>query len=824
MFVSVLRAPGQAPEDDDGRDGSTVAPHGRSLAGRPVAPSSTLGQPTLLEAGEHLGRYRIVRFVARGGMGEVYEAVDTSTGARLAVKTLRPDRAADARTLARLEREVQLARRVDHAHVCRVHALERHEADGRSIAFITMELLEGQTLAARVRERRLGRDEALAILAQIAAALEAAHGAGVVHRDLKGLNVMLVPAAGDTPARAVVTDFGLGLADGGDAAQTIDAGGTPAYMAPEQVLGRTATAASDIYALGVLAFELVTGTLPFVGDTPISTAARRLAEDPPSPRSLVPDLEERWERAILRCLRREPEMRFARASDFIAALAPGPMAAAPAAGRVRRLLPRAALASGAVLLATVALAWPHLRGSAPPSWRAARGPVRLALQIGGAGLDNVEAARFDAQGRLVVAGHASAPVELAGRHIGGRTDGVTFGYVVALDPEGRPRWSRILDTTRDTRITGLGFLPDGDLVVVGEYGGAAAGLPVRAAPTPGAKQGFVARLAGQDGAPRWVASCDADRGCMIHDLAVAADGRIAVVGEWSGSARFGGTLVHAAHGGSAESSQPFVALYSPAGALLWATSGEGADFTRMKTVVFLDDDVFAGGEVRGPLVLGGVPVALHGPDALLARLDGRTGAPRWLRAYGDSGTDGLTALATAPGADAHGRARLFAGGYFEGHLQLGVTPALASQSQGSVDAFVAELDPESGDARWLSSMHGPGWDCVRALAARADGSLVAVGRYAAGLDVGAQHLPAHGSVADVFVAELDPRGALLDVRHFGGEEVDHVRSVALAPGGEAIVAGRFRYDIDLGVFHFTARGLSDGFVMQLERPGESPRP
>jgi serine/threonine protein kinase len=195
-----------------------------------------------------------------------------------------------------------------------------------------MELLDGETLAAKLR--RLGRlpeHEVAAIARQLAAALGAAHAAGVVHRDFKSDNVILCAGPAGEPARAVVTDFGL-------ARSTLVAPGTPtvstetgvvigsvAYMAPEQVrANERAGPASDIYALGVVLFETLTGQLPFVGRTPVATALMRLKLDAPPPSAIRPELGTRWDAVVGRCLAREPAARFARVADVAEAIEPRP--------------------------------------------------------------------------------------------------------------------------------------------------------------------------------------------------------------------------------------------------------------------------------------------------------------------------------------------------------------------------------------------------------------------------------------------------------------------------------------------------------------------
>ena len=283
-------------------------------------------------------RYRIVRFVAEGGGGEVYEAEDTALGTHVALKTLRSvDRDLDdpEPAVRRFKREINLARQVTHPNVCRIYDLGQHRKDdGEMVLFLTMELLLGETLRDRIRRvGKLSTDEALPIARQIADALEAARVAGVVHRDLKSANVILVPSEQDDDEfRTVVTDFGLARFEREAETATTKAGhvvGTPEYMAPEQLEGGNVTAAADIYAFGMVLFEMVTGHLPFAGSSPLVTALQRLREDPSSPRIYVPDLEPTWERTILHCLRRQPEDRFQSADEVVRSLEGRKAEAAP---------------------------------------------------------------------------------------------------------------------------------------------------------------------------------------------------------------------------------------------------------------------------------------------------------------------------------------------------------------------------------------------------------------------------------------------------------------------------------------------------------------
>ncbi len=293
-----------------------------------------------LRPGDRLaGRFEVLGLLGTGATGEVYEAEDSELGERVALKLLRPDLAADAALLQRFKREIHLARQVTHPNVCRLYDLVRaepprgrREGDPESLVLVSMECLAGESLAERLeRSGPLAPEEALEIVRQAAAGLDAAHRARVVHRDFKSGNVMLVPEGGRL--RAVVTDFGLARADlagepgdlsrGSDVTTLTQDGsilGSPAYMAPEQVRGEVATAASDLYAFGVVLYEMVTGHLPFEGGGAFQTALRRLHEEPKPPSVWRPDLDPRWEKTILACLAREPADRPASAARIVRSL------------------------------------------------------------------------------------------------------------------------------------------------------------------------------------------------------------------------------------------------------------------------------------------------------------------------------------------------------------------------------------------------------------------------------------------------------------------------------------------------------------------------
>jgi tRNA A-37 threonylcarbamoyl transferase component Bud32 len=269
-------------------------------------------------------RYRIVGPIGRGGMGEVFRADDLRLGQAVALKFLPESLENDADRLERLYTEVRLAREITSAAICRVHDVD--DVDG--LHFISMEYIDGEDLGSLLR--RIGRlpgDKALELARQLCAGLAAAHDKGVLHRDLKPQNVML-----DGRGRGRITDFGLATIAGDLNADEVRSG-TPAYMAPEQLEGREVTVRSDVYALGLVLYEIFTGRRAIEGRTLEELTRRHREQVPVPPSTLVSDVDPAVDGAILRCLEKDPARRPASALA-VAALLPGgdPLAAALAAG------------------------------------------------------------------------------------------------------------------------------------------------------------------------------------------------------------------------------------------------------------------------------------------------------------------------------------------------------------------------------------------------------------------------------------------------------------------------------------------------------------
>jgi len=269
-------------------------------------------------------RYRIVALVGRGGMGEVYRADDLKLGQPVALKFLPPELERDPAARDRLLAEVRSARTVSHPNVCRVYDIG--EVGAR--AFLTMEYIDGEDLSSLLRRiGRLPAPKALDVARQLCAGLAAAHDKGVLHRDLKPANVMI-----DGRGQARITDFGLAV-EAASAGSPGDAAGTAAYMAPERFTGAPATVQSDLYSLGLILYETYTGRAPFKAATVGEWQQAHSRSTPSTPSSHVSDIEPAVERAILRCLEKEPAKRPASASQVAAALPGGdPLAAAIAAG------------------------------------------------------------------------------------------------------------------------------------------------------------------------------------------------------------------------------------------------------------------------------------------------------------------------------------------------------------------------------------------------------------------------------------------------------------------------------------------------------------
>jgi len=268
----------------------------------------------LLPGETFAGRYQVIEDLGKGGMGRVYKVYDTEVKEKLALKLLNPEIASDERTIERFRSELRLARTISHRNVCRMHDLG-HEG---STYYITMEYVPGEDLKGLIhRIGALPVGKAVSLARQVCEGLEEAHRVGVVHRDLKPQNIMI-----DRDGNARIMDFGIARSVKGKGitgANVII--GTPEYMSPEQVDGKEAGPRSDLYSLGIVLFEMLTGRLPFEGETPLSVAVKQKSEAAPDPRALSPQVPEDLARLVLSCLAKTPDKRPSSAAEVSQGLA-----------------------------------------------------------------------------------------------------------------------------------------------------------------------------------------------------------------------------------------------------------------------------------------------------------------------------------------------------------------------------------------------------------------------------------------------------------------------------------------------------------------------
>ena len=277
-----------------------------------IAPTETIQAPIreLTARTTFARRSQIIEDLGTGGMGRVYKVFDTEVREKMALKLLHPEIAGDERTIERFRNELKLARTISHRNICRMYDLGREEGT----YYITMEYISGEDLKSLIhRIGALPVGKAVSVAKQVGEGLSEAHRLGVVHRDLKPQNIMI-----DREGNARIMDFGIArsLAARGITGAGVMIG-TPEYMSPEQVDGKEADQRSDIYSLGIILFEMLTGHLPFEGDTPLSVAVKQKSEPPPDPKTLNAQIPDELGRIILKCLEKLKEKRYQTADEVL---------------------------------------------------------------------------------------------------------------------------------------------------------------------------------------------------------------------------------------------------------------------------------------------------------------------------------------------------------------------------------------------------------------------------------------------------------------------------------------------------------------------------
>ena len=321
------------------------------------------------------GRYRVLRKLGAGGMADVYLAEDATLGRRVAVKVLLKRYAGDAQFVERFRREAQAAARINHPNIVNIY--DWGPVDGTY--YIVMEYVQGETLKDHVRrEGRYSPGEAVRIALELLGAVQVAHAAHIVHRDIKSQNILIDPSGA-----VKVTDFGIAKADDSQMTEAGSILGTAQYLAPEQAKGEPVDERSDLYSVGVVFYEMLTGALPFRGDSAVTVALKHVSEQPPEPAEIVPGLPYSLNQIVLKALAKDPDQRYRTAAEFsadlVAARSGGPLLAAtydpslerttvqaPDAEGATRVLPRAA---GAAAVTGVTAAGPgRPRKRSPWPW------------------------------------------------------------------------------------------------------------------------------------------------------------------------------------------------------------------------------------------------------------------------------------------------------------------------------------------------------------------------------------------------------------------------------------------------------------------------
>lgn len=741
----------------------------RVAGGRATTPSPPLS------AGDRLGQFTVVHELGRGGMGVVYLARDLTLGRSVALKVLPSSVSGDVGRRRRLIREARASAQLDHPNIARVY--EAGEADGR--LYIAMEYVDGTTLRARLHAGPLPLAEALGYTRQVLAGLSAAHGAGLVHRDLKPDNVM-VTAEGSVR----LLDFGL--------AKRVDAApsprpedeltswvsqdgallGTPAYMSPEQAAGDAVDERSDLFSLGVMLHELLAGQRPFGGTTRVGLMQALMAGDAPPLRGV----DERVAAVVQRCLAKSREARYSSAAEVLHALEGLERASTP-------------------VVATT----PPTRDTA---WRAA---ALVASVLGASGVLLLAARGSDGPD---VVRTEQAP----SRHLAGTSTTATLGANGAACRTGEDcvsggcvlgackQWVLSLEGQGADGITDVVVLLDGSLAFAGYFAGYV-DLGCGPLNTPSAEPDLVVARFRRNGVCLWARRFGGDKGDGGGFMSVTPDGHLLLSAIFSGTMEVGGQTFT-----SRGNSDILVLELDDAGRPL-STLQLGSELNDYGGVLLGPDGsrVFYGLFTSPALGLGAHRLLNPGSPGnrlFVAKLDA-AGKVLWARTFDSSAAAAINFAAL----DRRGNLGLH--GAFQRSIDFGAGPLV---SAGGTDTFLVVLSGVDGAPVWqrgIGTVEDEPYEGGVVFAE--DGSLLVAGEHR-GADLGGGKLP-----GTIYVARYDARGAHVWSRGYGGGLRDHARRVALDGRGDLVVLGRLlSAEVMFEGRTLTNRGGSDMFVGRFE--------
>lgn len=834
------------------------------------------------------GNFVIEERLGAGGMGVVYAARDVKLDRKVALKLMRLERSI-GRVGDKLpevfEREAKATAALNHPNIVTLHQF----GNWNGILYLVLERLHGETLSTRLERSKLDLLETLAVIEGVANALVHTHAHGIVHRDLKPQNVFLL---GDGTVK--VLDFGVSgvgrtsVASMADTAgrSTLSSAGTPGYMAPEQWLGEPQDARTDVWAVGVIAFQLATGTLPFgvsvATEEPVlsgvpaelapivqSCLARRREDrctatelsssvhalraklDPSLAASGPPrSLRSKILRAALvvvgvgalglglRGLLRDradacastdrmaglwdAQTRMQLASRFAGedavtwdAIAStidryvgewGAMAerscrsddqVATACLEARRTQLARFLRETQVLNSwslTVARVLPPISDCGRPDYlanwspvrdetaRTAQGLVRAAWLVHGSAKEVVHAALPLADpGSMIVAGFGTQQGTFVDA-----TLSTSAGFIARVDRDVHASW---IESQSSGRVIALAPAGANEFFVVGIYAAETTLAGLKLPGPPGTEECFAGKLDATTGKALWLVPCAATGSSGARGAASDGDGNLYVVGDFAGRTTFGGTVVVDA--AARPHRAPFVASWSPAGALRWVTPGRGTGASLSKGIAAAGDRIVVGTQVTGVGWLGDRELTAGG--CVVAGLDREHGTVVWVRELPIAGCD-------LQGVAIHGdRVAAFGRSRWRG-------------------MFVVELSAIDGADHWSTLFGSYDGEYVRSAAYRDDGTLTVVGRISEPtVKIGSFTLHGHGAT-DAFVASFDTSGKVLGALAIGGVSDEHLRWIGPTHDGKFLVAGRFNGGMLVGTREFQSAGDWDGLLLELALP------